>query len=320
MSKLKELTLELTDWCPLQCLHCSSLSDGSCRNYLGEKLAVNLIEQAACLGAEKISFGGGEPTAATSFFPSLDRVIELGMLAEVFTCGIQKKGRSFSALSNKFLNKFQNVNEVKFIFSLYGTTPDIHDCITTVPGSFLMLIKSLRKLLESGIRCEINFVPLKSNISQFDDVVRFVEDVNLTKISILRFVPQGRGSLYRHELELSPEEESQFVERLLTLRKNTQIEIRTGSPFNGIVPGNKVPCRAGHEKLVVQANGNVLPCEVFKHHDRCDWGFSVYKQSLSDILNSSRLISLRDSLDSSSCMKCPVHSLAKICLPKGCPA
>ena len=94
---------------------------------------------------------------------------------------------------------------------------------------------------------------------------------------------------------------------MLNLRNNKNINIRTGSPFNGIIPGNKVPCRAGVGKLVVQATGNVLPCEVFKHHRRCDWGLSVHKKTLQEILEASCLVKLRRSLANSNCLNCPIH-------------
>src|SRR4030042_3809273 len=84
----EELTLELTDWCPLKCLHCSSGSSPSCTNGLPCELALCLVDDAGRLGAAKVSLGGGEPTASESFLPVVRQVLETGMLVEVFTCGL----------------------------------------------------------------------------------------------------------------------------------------------------------------------------------------------------------------------------------------
>jgi radical SAM protein with 4Fe4S-binding SPASM domain len=130
---------------------------------------------------------------------------------------------------------------------------------------------------------------------------------------VLRFVPQGRGLDHRRELELDTREEHAFVSELVRLRRRSSVEIRTGSPFNGIVPGNAVPCRAGELKLVIQGDGNVLPCEVYKHKEARDWGLSVLRSSLTEILESPVLRELRRGIREMGCLRCPVHSV----LPSG---
>lgn len=311
MEGFEELTLELTDWCPSKCLHCSSNSGPTCRKFLDGKVALRLVDEAASLSAQKISFGGGEPTMAPSFIPTVERATELGLVAEVFTCGIQS-GPYLKTISDDVISKCEKFTGIKFLFSLYGADAEIHDCITQTPGSFVVLCESLRKCLDVGIECEINFVPVKINFLELEAVIELAETLGINRLSVLRFVPQGRGYENRENLELTKEEENNFVEVLLSLRNEKNIAIRTGSPFNGIIPGNQVPCRAGAGKLVVQPDGNVLPCEVYKHHKRCKWCLSIYKQTLEEILKSPCLINLRRSLKSSNCLDCPVHKVLKI--------
>jgi len=308
MDGFEELTLELTDWCPAECLHCSSNSNPVCDNRLPEDLALRLVEEVARIGARKVSFGGGEPVAAESFPPVVERVAVLGMRSEVFTCGVVGSGESLSVLPGDILNLCKKLPAIKFIFSVHGATADVHDYIAQTPGSFELMKGSLAKCLAAGIECEMNFVPTRVNVSQFEGVAELAEEFGLKRLSILRFVPQGRGRENREELELYRDEEDLFVERLLALRTKTKVDLRTGSPFNGIVPGNAIPCRAGASKLVVQADGNVLPCEVFKHNERCKWNLSVYEQSLAQILESPQLAVLSDLLKNSNCLECPIHS------------
>ncbi len=311
MARLEELILELTDWCPLNCKHCSSSSGTNCNNILDEKLTIQLINQAAELGVKKVSFGGGEPTAAKIFIPALKRIVKLGLAAEVFTCGVNGSPRYLTELTNEIAVNFKNEKAVKFIFSIHGFTSRVHDSITQVPQSFGILINSLKNFIKFGIQCEVNFVPLKSNIHQFADLVRFIDNWGIRKMSILRFVPQGRGFYNQNDLELSKEKESLFIENLLLLRKKARAHIRTGSPFNDIIPNNNVFCRAGYSKLVIQADGNVLPCEVFKHNERCKWGLSIYNQSLSEVLQSKVLEELYVSIQQHNCLRCPIHSVLR---------
>jgi radical SAM protein with 4Fe4S-binding SPASM domain len=303
----EELTLELTDWCPSKCLHCSSGSGQSCSNTLPHELALCLVDEAGRLGAAKVSLGGGEPTASESFLPVIRKTIEREMLVEVFTCGLSIAPNGVSSLPIPIIEACAGLKGVKFIFSFHAATAESHDHITQTPGSYESLLTSLKNCLQAGIECEMNFVPLKINVDAFENLIGIGESLKVTKISILRFVPQGRGALNRAELELNSEEEDLFVNELLRLREEKDIAIRTGSPFNGIVPGNQVPCRAGFGKLVVQADGNVLPCEVFKHYKRRKWGLSVHEMTLGQILDSPQVSGLHERLRYTNCLECPVH-------------
>ena len=308
MAGLKELCLELTDRCPQLCLHCSSNSCPSCTAFLSRDLVSRLLREAASLGAQQISFGGGEPFVAPLLDEALEMASGLGMRAEVYTCGIRASGGQVVPLERERLARLAALPNLKLVFSFHGADPALHDSLTQVPGSFGATSASLANALSEGIECEMNFVPVRPNAFSFRAVVELAQALNIPKVSVLRFVPQGRGLDNRSRLELSREEEDTFIQELLELRSQVPLEIRTGSPFNGIVPGNAIPCRAGAQKLVVQADGNVLPCEVFKHRRTRDWGLSAYEQSLKDILRSPQIRALRALLHRAHCLACPVHS------------
>jgi len=309
MSRFQELVIELTDRCPMSCLHCSSTSGPACKSSLTIEIVRRLLTEAAKLQAGQVSFGGGEPTVAGCFEEAIRETIGMGFSAEVFTCGANLSliGRPVPLSNDLIANLSAFRGRLTFVFSFHGSRKDIHDQTTGVDGSFDCMTESLRRCLVSGIPCTANFVPTKLNVADFQNLVMLLESLSIPKLSILRFVPQGRGLLNRQRLELDREVEDAFVEELLRVREGTSIQIRTGSPFNGIVPDNNVPCRAGHQKLVIQANGNVLPCEVFKHHVRSDWGASVYQMRLDDVMASSKFDALHKTLLKGCCATCPVH-------------
>ncbi len=307
MEGLQELTIELCDRCPQKCLHCSSNSSPICVNELDEAAAVSLIRQAASIGTRKISLGGGEPVLSHHLDVVLTEAAALQLDLEIFTCGIASLPPELGSLPAPVIESWTHIPNLKVIFSLQGATASVHDHVTQAEGSYDVLMKSLCDCIFAGVTCELNFVPLRPNVREFPRFVELAEELGIHRASALRFVPQGRGLQNRDELELSREEEDAFVRQLVELRQSHRLEIRTGSPFNGIVPGNRVPCRAGFRKLVVQANGNVLPCEVFKDARRSNWNLNIYDQSLHEIMASKCLTSLRRELEASCCFECPIH-------------
>jgi len=306
---IEELVVELTGWCPLRCRHCSSDSGPECANALSPKVIDRLLSEAIDLGVRQVSFGGGEPTASAQLVPAIRRLARARIPSEIYSCGLALHGGRTRPLPASLMRELAEVaDRVSIVFSIHGASASVHDGITSVEGSHEALLASARSCLSAGISTSANFVPLKPNLHEFEHVVDLVAELGMPKLSVLRFVPQGRGDDGRASLEPNREEEDRFVERLLAVRDTCGIEVRTGSPFNGIVPDNDVPCRAAISKLVIQPDGNVIPCEVFKHRSRKGWEASIYDSSLVEILDSHWFAALRRRLVGAGCSECPVHS------------
>jgi radical SAM protein with 4Fe4S-binding SPASM domain len=279
------------------------------KHNLDSSTCYRLIDEAAKLGVTQISFGGGEPTSVAIFLDLIAAVISNGMKAEIFSCGISVRNATLKDLSSRLLSKLADWRNVKIIFGFLGGSASVHDSTTQVEGSFALTLRSLENAKDCGLISEINFVPLKPNIKNFGELVRLAESRGIPRINVLRFVPQGRGELFRSQLELSFVEEQKFLRELAALRRRSHVTIRTGSPFNGLLPDPPVPCKAGATKLVIQSDGNVIPCEVFKHSARRAWELSAYENSLSDLLASKRLSSIQTLVGQPKCFECPVHSV-----------
>ena len=302
---VQELVLELTGWCPQRCLHCSSASGPENNSFLSPATVIRLIDEAVDLGASKISFGGGEPTSTPLLMASLNQAVDHGLQAEVFTCGVAGPPGQPSPLPVSMVERFAALKGLKLIFSFHSYRRETHDFIAQNPGSHSAALSSLKACLASGIDCEINFVPLRTNFEHLPKLVELSKSLGIARVSILRFVPQGRGLEHRDALELFVDEEQSLIQTITRLRSEGKVELRTGSPFNGLVPGNRVPCRAGRTKLVVQPDGNVLPCEVFKDCSRRQWGMAA-NMHLAEMLSSPSVGSLAQLLKGRGAL-CPVH-------------
>lgn len=189
---LEEVKVELTKDCSLSCIHCSSDASSDNPVHLPRETVLSLIRQAAELHVKSIVFSGGEPL----LWPWLADVVRecnvLGLQSSIYSTGINLTGdgaENIIALSKHRLNKV--------IFSLYSPFKNHHEEITRTLGSFDKTVAVMRELGKNHIEREIHFVPLKLNYKYLSKFIEFARDLEIMKVSILRFVPQGRGIILK---------------------------------------------------------------------------------------------------------------------------
>ena len=112
-----------------------------------------------------------------------------------------------------------------------------------------------------GLNVEVHFIPMKPNYRQFPDIIECLEMSEIKNISILNFVPQGRGLEHKQELMLNETELKEFGEILKREKEHYSGNIRIGIPLNGKISHL---CTAGTEKLDIKYDGTILPCPAFK--------------------------------------------------------
>src|SRR6185437_14406238 len=86
--RLRELKIELTQQCPLACVHCSTNSSRKQQSSLSRELVLRLLNEASLLGVEKVVFTGGEPLVAPYLKDAISVAASLGILPTLYTSGI----------------------------------------------------------------------------------------------------------------------------------------------------------------------------------------------------------------------------------------
>ena len=127
--------------------------------------------------------------------------------------------------------------------------------------SRISLLKSLITASLIGLEVDVHFVPMKLNYKEIGDILEMLEIAKVKNISILNFLPQGRGKINQNDLQLSDEELKEFFELLEMHKQNYSGNIRIGIPLQG---EDTHKCTAGLEKLDIKFDGTVLPCPAFK--------------------------------------------------------
>lgn len=265
---LEEVKIELTKDCPLACIHCSSNASSGNPVQLTQETVLSLVRQAAELHVKSIVFSGGEPL----LWPWIDAAVSAcashGLHCSIYSTGInltEDGAQEILTLAKYGLNKA--------IFSLYSPLKEHHEEITRTMGSFDKTVAAMRAIGNADIEREIHFVPLKRNYKHLVKLIKLAKAAGVPKVSILRFVPQGRGEVLKKSREMLMQRETMELRSLiLDCREHYGVDIRLGSPYNIMMLNENIDCIAAWQTLCIGPNGNIYPCDAFKNIEPSEIG------------------------------------------------
>ncbi len=223
---LNELTVEITRKCPMRCTICSS-EGGECDpNEMSLVELYKIIDDAIQLGVKIISLSGGEPLASPHALDFIRYVKKNGLQLYLYTCGNIESENGIASIDIEKFRLFKELDVDKIIFSIHGPNAEIHENVTTKKGSYDNLITSIKNAQKTGLVVELHFVPVLHNYRYLPQVIQLAEDLGVHQVSILRFVPQGRGAINRAELEITGEKILDFKEIMQQVYSDSSLNIR----------------------------------------------------------------------------------------------
>jgi len=282
-----DVTLEITRACPLKCLICSSNGGKQHPLELSLNKWIQTIDESIELGTNSFLISGGEPFLCSSFKDICTYISNKEIPFAVYTSGNIRVNGTTSSLSTNDLKFLSNLTCDKIIFNLLGSTHKTHDYMTQVKGSYDNTLSSIKKAISLKLPTEIHFVPTSLNYRELPQVVSLSKELGIRKVSILRFVAQGRGKENRIKLELNKKELNELRLIFEELEKYGDY-VRMGSPFNPFLLSKQYVCTAGLNRITVSYDGFVFPCESFKFVDRNN-EINIKHNSLKKIFNTSQL-------------------------------
>jgi radical SAM protein with 4Fe4S-binding SPASM domain len=302
--RLKELKIEVTHQCPLACVHCSSDAHRNNNKIMNTDDCIKIIKNASKLNVEEISFSGGEPFCWNGLNQCILTANELNIKTIVYTSGnIENFKKECSLLFNSGLKEV--------VFSLYSNDPHKHDKITRRHDSFNKTMKAIMSAKDIGLIVKIHFVVMKSNYRQLENIIKLCEACGVSSLSILRFVPQGRGKILYSAL--MNKEDYLVLKNIIIRNKNRKINVRTGSPLNFLLLNENPICPSGVDRLIIGPDLNISPCDAFKGYSFADFfpndNFSnLLNKSLQECWEKSEYLNfIRSKINEygEKCTKCP---------------
>jgi len=275
-----EITLELTKKCPLRCEFCSSDASPNYSHHAKPIDWIGVVDQAVDVGCSKICLSGGEPLLYPGFLRILEHIKCYELTATVYTTGIvsQKTPDKLQIVEDRLAESVAALAD-EVVFGIHGPRM-VHDRLTGTPGSFDLTMNALRRIRNLGANCSIHFVPMKHNIPHLAETANIALDEGVKRLSLLRFVPQGRGLTNRAALEPNNDDLALMFRQIRGFDDPKRSILRLGAPISFLNPETKgKECTLGC-RMTILADGKLAICEAFKQLAEAEDAPNVFNESL----------------------------------------
>ena len=259
---LSEISIEILQRCPNRCIYCSSHSNPQATHLIPFEIIKNVIDEAKSLGCKTVCLSGGEPFLHPQILDIISYIAKQQLTCYVYTSGIYMKDEVYSSLPNEYIEAIRGMVD-KVIFNVEADSSALYDQIMgTNVGGFDMMKKSINDCVSSGLVVETHVVPMQVNFKHLKSVFEMCYQLGVSKVSILRWVLQGRALENLLLVKLSGKDNREVTKLIKALYESYKGKVRIGLPYSD--SNCRIYCKAASDKINVRYDGNVYPCEVFK--------------------------------------------------------
>lgn len=164
--------------CNIKCIFCYYRDNLQVPNKTGTAILADLT-YAYRHGIREVDFSGGEPT----IHPDLPRLIaaakQMGMER---TCIITNGWRLAERV---YLQELKSAGLDEILFSVHGSSAQIHDQHTAVDGSFERICRAMGNAVDCGVAVRTNTVVTRLNLNDLSAVSRFVADFAPVQVNFI---------------------------------------------------------------------------------------------------------------------------------------
>ncbi|MFZ5989340.1 MAG: radical SAM/SPASM domain-containing protein [Bacillota bacterium] len=262
--QLKEISFEIIQRCPNNCVYCSSNSNCQSKNIISFDVFKRTIDDAVDLGLERVCISGGEPFLHPDIIKFIQYSKKQNLEVFVYTSGIVLNSLGwYDCLNKSILKELNEIGLDRLIYNVQSSDEILYNTIMGTNNCFGLMKTSIKNSVEVGLFSEIHFVPMKVNYKQVYSVLEMARELGVSKVSFLRLVIQGRALQNKGMVELSNEMNDELKTMLISLKeKYNDINIRVGVPLSD---SSNYGCNASLGKLIIRYDGAVFPCEAFKY-------------------------------------------------------
>jgi len=209
---------EVTRACDLACRHCRAEAQPQRHPLeLSTEEGLRLLEQLRAFGdpPPHLVFTGGDPLKRPDLFTWME--VSLGFLTAITPSGTY-------ALTRDAVHRFKEVGIWMMSVSVDGSTPERHDGIRQVPGSFAQTVQAIRWAKEAGIPLQINTLVCAETYDDIPNVGRLLAELEVERWSLFFLVHTGRGKVLG---DITPEQGERLLHWLFDYSREAPYAIKT---------------------------------------------------------------------------------------------
>jgi radical SAM protein with 4Fe4S-binding SPASM domain len=303
---LMAFQIELTSRCNERCVHCYIPHQNKTTD-ISDDIFYYTLDQYRKMGGLNLTLSGGEPLMHPHFCEYLHKAKEYDFAVNVLS--------NLTLLNDDIVEIMKNIRLSSVQVSLYSMLPEIHDSITTIPGSFKKTLHSIETLVKNDIPLQISCPILKQNKNNYVDVLKYAKRIRVRAVTDYIIMARYDQTTDNLENRLNLDDIAKVISNNIENDFIYQMRIRSTN-FNvadNIDKSNDIVCGVCISSLGMVANGNIYSCAGWQS---CILG-NILEQPLNEIwLNSPKVKYLRSlrKKDFPQCSGCPDKSFCAMCM------
>lgn len=301
---LQNIVVEITQKCNERCLHCYIPHENK-NSVMSDKDFYNIVDMCSEIKTiVNFRLTGGECMSHPSFKHYIKYVKERGFALILLT--------NLTLLDDDIIKILKTGTLSQVQVSLFALDPNVHDRITTIPGSLNRTLKNIERLKSAGIPVAIATQAMEINKNSIDELYKYAKNNGFDlrcDWTIIAKEDRNNNNLSHRICDLTT------YKNLCKLRLKYMEGYKDDvSKELSRTPKSEIThlCNAGTNGLYIDTNLFVHPCP--------GWDLTVgnlKQESLSHIWNySENLQKVRDVVlkDFPKCVRCDIRNLCSICM------
>ena len=263
--QLREIDLNITNLCNLECIYCSfSSTPGRHEPAIPAGEVHTLLDTAAAMGNRVIHFSGGEPIIRPDMPEFIAHAADLGFKMRMHSNG--------SLFTESRLRQVWDAGLRQVLISLDGFEIN-HDFHRASTGLYGKTLQGIRNAVAMGFSVRVNSVATTLNVDQIPQLLPMLVEMGVATFSVFYLIAVGRGRQQR-ALMVPPLRWRQFVEdmrRMAAQHRPAHMEVTVEKVFlwedeweqHLHSTGRGGTCLGfleGCDYVNVLADGRVFPC------------------------------------------------------------
>ena len=237
---------EITFRCNLKCEFCYNVLDPHARELTTPQI-LDTLRKLSEFGVLYCALSGGEPMVHPDFWVIADAVNKQGMALRLYTnaCYIDE------AAADRLRSE---VRPLEVEISIHGSTPEVHDRLTGIRGSFDKAVHAVRLLRDRRVKVVLKTPLTRTNQHQIWEIHRLARELEASCTFDPVITPRDDGDLDPLRLQATPD----FLRRFWSEEWK---ELRGG---HSVVPMDhdsvSSNCGTGRTTIAIDPYGNIFPC------------------------------------------------------------